>query len=777
MASTTPWTVRTTKRKVATTTPGPRKRRRASLPANDRAESRARRGKQQTLTQIVPHLSRPVVFDDGELEEIKTESKRKARVPRLKKRDSTLTQLGFIGDKTMGVEITEDDMKPLAVSAPNLAILPQLDGTYDSPRKPRPSKSGSHRKRKSVSLRADESQEYMPTTKRKKGKAETDDTPKQTGRRRSTRQSSKVPSDPAVNFALFQEKLAEAIPNPKTPLLKITDSTGFEDAENTVQPQQDELPPRNEGRSVFEIHDSIESVNKDVEVLVVSPLKPIHKTPQKERHYIPSSQSPDSLPPSTRKNLQNTPSKHNATTKHNPLVEQSTNTPSRRPVFDAGNDHKSNLSLKQKLSTLKKPGIHLGLKKKRVEDSQADVWSVQPTSSLRKGDSQKTPKAAIQDEAIAEEALAEIPSTSQGQSTASVTSSPPRTTNGDTQESLLSLHALLGFEKKDTTVDKNDEQPEPSLRQSKVEVKHVVEQPQETQHKEIQYVSLLDTQILPNTVALHTDDGSDFGSPIANDTQFGADLQARIPTSPLLTSDRLRDLNPRDTIRISSSSSSKDDPPISPLSAPKLADQVKYQNSTTTVPTKDLSSPVLPPMPPPSQRPIAPASLPHPSQISTQEPSQQLPQLSSLPQRSPAQTDRITIKDSSSMHEPLSQLPEYNDDELQLQRELEKSQHVMPDDEEEDDYDDLDPRTPRKVVRFQEPREEPKLEPFEQNAVPEPSPPSQQAHFTQNGHVTAARIEDMRKRGLIPPGYQPPAYQVPSPRELLPAWMFEDDDE
>ena len=130
------------------------------------------------------------------------------------------------------------------------------------------------------------------------------------------------------------------------------------------------------------------------------------------------------------------------------------------------------------------------------------------------------------------------------------------------------------------------------------------------------------------------------------------------------------------------------------------------------------------------------------------------------------------------MHEPLSQLPEYNDDELQLQRELEKSQHVMPDDEEEDDYDDLDPRPPRKVVRFQEPREEPEPEPREeQNATPEPSPPSQQAHFTQNGHVTAARIEHMRKRGLIPPGYQPPAYQVPSPRELLPAWMFEDDDD
>ena len=140
------------------------------------------------------------------------------------------------------------------------------------------------------------------------------------------------------------------------------------------------------------------------------------------------------------------------------------------------------------------------------------------------------------------------------------------------------------------------------------------------------------------------------------------------------------------------------------------------------------------------------------------------------------------------MHEHLSQLPEYNEDELQLQRELESTQHrVADEDDDEDVNDDLDPKTPRKTVRFEQlpqrselPEEEANVQddspsrPEEENNGPDPSPP---ANFTQNGHVTAARIEDMRKRGLIPLGYNPPAYKVPSARELLPAWMFEDDDD
>ena len=136
------------------------------------------------------------------------------------------------------------------------------------------------------------------------------------------------------------------------------------------------------------------------------------------------------------------------------------------------------------------------------------------------------------------------------------------------------------------------------------------------------------------------------------------------------------------------------------------------------------------------------------------------------------------------MHERLSQLPEYNEDELQLQRELERTQHPVVEDGEDDVDDDLDPKTPRKTVRFERPVQGSELsneqvraegQPLSSPAEePDPSPP---ANFTQNGHVTAARIEDMRKRGLIPPGYNPPAYKVPSPRELLPAWMFEDDDD
>lgn len=778
MAIATPWMVRTTKRKVATTRPGPRKRRRASLPAEDHADSRSRIRKQQTLTQIIPSISRPLSFDDGELDEIKIESKIriKARAQRRKKRDSTLTQMGFIGNR---MEMAEDDMRPIAVSAPELTNILQLDGTYNSPRKPRPVKGGSHRKRKRVSLQAEESQEYVPATKLRTGKTEIDNTPDQAQRRRSARHSSRVPSDPIENYAVFQEKLADATPNIKTPALEIKDLPGFDkDTEDVGQPQRGEVRQQSAARPIFEIQDSVESMNEDIEVLAVSPLKTILKTPQKQRHYIPSSQSPDSLPPTTKKKDQNSPNKHDAMPRCKPLAELTTNTPTRRPLLNVEMGLKSVSVSKKKVGTLKLPSKPLHLGERRIEDSQIDVWSVLPTSSSKKGESQKTLRAAIQNEAMTEEAVAEIPSTSQVRPVASLTSSSTQSANGEPQESLPSPDTLFGIKRKGTIYSKEG-QSEHAPRFLNVKARDFVEQPQETPRKSTQYVSLLDPQPLASASAVHADDGSGFGSPVANDTQFDAHLRL-ILTSPLRTSirDQLRNLNPHDTICISSYSPSEEHAPSSSLRAPKLVDRVEYQNSTTTVPTKYSSSPILPPLPPPSQRPIAPASLPHPSQMSTQEASQQFPQVSSVPQHSPARIHRITIKDSSSMYTPLSQLPEYNEDELQLQRELERSQHAGPDDEDEDD--NLDPRSPRKVVRFQEPTQEP--EPHgeqhnEQNAVPEPSSPSQHVHFTQNGHVTAARIEDMRKRGLIPPGYQPPAYQVPPARELLPAWMFEDDDD
>ena len=798
MATAAPWTVKTTKRKAVPNSPVPRKRRRASLPADDRAESRARiRKQQQTLTQIQWVASRPVSLDDGELEplEVKTEpgSRSRHNMLRLKKRDSTLTQMDFFTGKAMEIELNEDDLQPLVLNAQDEFSLPQLDGTYDSPRKPRPSKTpglqaGSHRKRKDVTMLAHDSQQYLPKSKRRKGKTEIDEVPDEGQRRRSSRQASKVPSDPAENFAVFQEKLAEIVPKSSTPRLEIKDSNGSDKGVENSPLSQQEAPSLEDAiHPVIDIQDFVANTNDESAVQPVSSANPVPKTPRRERDYVPSSQSPESLPPSTTKRHVTNRSKNGPTPIRNPLAELSTNTPTRRPVLDAKSDRKNYFTSKKKICTLKLPTVMRG------SNSQADIWSAQSTSSPKaNGDSQKAVHASLKTENIAGEKPIEIRSTSQAQNDATFTSSPPQPGNGETQESLMSLSAIFGIEKNDPA-ESSGKVSQQAPCESKVKARDFFYDPQETPRNATQYVCFLETQ-----PQFDDDDASDFGSPVANDTQFVADVKARIPTSPLRTSDRsfpLKLLNPYGTIRISSSSSSEANALTSPLAAPKLVDRVEYQNLTTTIPTKEMSSPVLPPMPPPTQRPIAPASLPHPSQVSTQEPSQQLPQLSSTQQlRSPAQTDRITIKDSSSMHTPLSQIPAYNEDELQLQRELEGTQHRVHDaDDDDDNDDDLDPRSPRKVLQFQQLYQGPDLRELqneaadpssqdsevreEQIGVPKPSPPSQPANFTQNGHVTATRIEDMRKRGLIPQGYQPPAFQVRPARELLPAWMFEDDDD
>lgn len=795
MAPAAPWTVKTTKRQSSKITPASSKRRRISLPPEIEDDVRARRQRQQTLIQIQRVPSRSVNFEEGELEPLEVETEPRSRtgrrVPALKKRNSTLTQMDFLKGRPT-IEISEQDLMALPVTGEKNPAVPQVDGNYDSPRKPRPSKTpgagvraGTHRKRKSVSLPADDSQEYLPTSKRRKGKTDADAEEASEGRRRrSGRNASKLPSNPAKNFAVFQEALADNTPRSTRPALEIEDSTGFdEDLENGEPSQQDRLSQAI-GRPACAPKNRSDCMDEVVEVPPISSRRTAPRTPQKERQYIPSSQSPESLPPSTRKKDATVHSTHGTTPKRNPLGELSTNTPNHRYTIKVDDLPlaKSISKRKRKICTLKLPSVPPVSVKQRVEDSQADIWAVQPTSSLKKnGNSQIRAEDVLRGVSFQREQL-EVPSTSQVQmdAVAEITSSPPQPAEVETQESLISLSEIFGVKRKGVHANQESELQQP-ITDPGVRTRDFVKHPQQTPQKKTQYVAFLQTQ--PEDI----DSGDEFGSPLANDTQFAAHL-AHVPASSLRTSDPLEELNPHDTIRIPSSSPPDGASSSSPLPAPILVDRVEYQNSTTTIPTKNVSSPNLPPMPPPTQRPVAPASLPHPSQISTQDPSQQLPQLSSVSQRSPDRTQRITIKDSSSMHEHLSQLPEYNADELQLQRELESTQHRASDEDDDEDFnDDLDAKTPRKTVRFGQPQQRAELlgaeatvqvdsspKPGEDNNAPDPSPP---ANFTQNGHVTAARIEDMRKRGLIPPGYNPPAYKVPSSRELLPAWMFEDDDD
>jgi hypothetical protein len=734
--------------------------------------------------------------------EVKTEprSQSKRRIPALKKRNSTLTQMDFLKGQP-GVELTEQDLMTLLVTEEEAPVVPQLDGNYESPRKPRPSKTpgvgpraSSLQKRKSSSPPVDESQEYVPASKRRKGKNNAAVEEVSEGqRRRSGRNANKLPSDPAENFAVFQEALADITPRSIRPILEIKDSTGFDEDMEGYEPFQQAGSSQVVALTGCESRNPVGLDDEDIELLPASPKKTAPRTPQKERQYIPSSQSPESLPPSTRDKDTASRNMHRTTPKRNPLGTLSTNTPTRRHVVDADKPMVKSTS-KRKICTLKLPRVHSLPVKKRVEDSQADIWTVQSTSSpKRNGDSQRHPEDVLPKVSFQEE-QPEIPSTSQAQNgaVAVITSSPPHPAEAETQESLVSLSAIFGPSRNEGVNPSQEGESQQLIADPGVTTRDFVEHPQQTRRKQTprkqtpqkqtQYVAYLQTQ--PE----QTDEGDEFGSPLANDTQFAAHL-AHVPTSPIGSSDPLEHLSPHDTIRISSSSPADNIASSSPFPAPELVDRVEYQNSTTKIPTKDVSSPILPPMPPPAQRLIAPASLPHPSQISTQEPSQQLPQLSSVPQQSPNRTQRIIIKDSSSVHEHISQLPEYNADELQLQRELQSTQHRVSDedDDDEDFNDDLDPKTPRKTVRFEQlpqraqlPAAGPSVQvgspsgPEEDNDATNPWPP---ANFTQNGHVTAARIEDMRKRGLIPPGYNPPQYKVRSARELLPAWMFEDDED
>lgn len=86
-----------------------------------------------------------------------------------------------------------------------------------------------------------------------------------------------------------------------------------------------------------------------------------------------------------------------------------------------------------------------------------------------------------------------------------------------------------------------------------------------------------------------------------------------------------------------------------------------------------------------TQRSVRPASMPHPSQISTQEATQGYLGSSFMPFETPRASERITIKDSSSIRLPMSQIPS------QLsQSQLNIDLGVDTLDEGEDDYD-LDP--------------------------------------------------------------------------------------
>ena len=382
---------------------------------------------------------------------------------------------------------------------------------------------------------------------------------------------------------------------------------------------------------------------------------------------------------------------------------------------------------------------------------------------------------------------------------------------------------------------------------------------------------------LPEQDLEFDEEAMELGSPVANDTQFNIQVQHRVSSPAALERSRT-ELGtavyycrpstpiPRSVSDVDVDGLDADLPDIeriqssqSPISVPKLIDtssiKVSHERtelddddtgevplpkpvfvhpgsiqrtSSTQVPLNDAchasSSPRFRPTRSNTQKSVHPASMPHPSQMSTQDPTQAYIPPSSLPQHDldeiSERPEKITIKDSSSSSVPMSQIPRHlrgsqarPDAGVALDEEFEF--------EEEDDFD-LDPASLPSPQPSQDPR--PQITPVQPPLghirtskesqmttpastatpacpspearhsdltndsvplresqmtdadvpmTPEKPPPARkqyspipgfnndtQSNFTQNGHVTAAFIHRGREAGRYPMWFIPQPYQV-----------------
>jgi hypothetical protein len=540
-----------------------------------------------------------------------------------------------------------------------------------------------------------------------------------------------------------------------------------------------------------------------------------------------------------------------------------------------------------KVVVLKPPKRKQGRKISRIEDSQINIYSI-PSSSPQVQQGPKVKKPSGQATAAGERPAneAEIPGTSQVQG---LQSSPPAAT----QESLPSLQDIVsgGRSAARDAGDERSRDPLPAVPQpgdeSPVFVRDFAAQPLETtiiagddsdpvaEEKSNKNVSPAGDILSREDVPAAADE-VDFGSPIANDTQFNVDVENRVssPVPPAIETPGKGEKNVN-AITLSSSSPTpesrrtihtvdaqterqeEDEPPQTPMPVPRLvespimrthevdmdlgddSDEVALPKSgllhrssthvsTTKVPLNDTvqqssSSPVLSAKIT-TQKSIHPASIPRPSQMSTQEATQAFANMSSYPQRADAEiTQRITIKESSSYPVPISQLPQYTG-RSQSQYNVDLGVHEVFDSEDEEDldldppslpprpektsFDDRELATPRRSRNSGAPdttratggddddasnspnqhmsqshsqardidATESPLQSSQAVSIPSsPNPPAlqrqyspipgfnndTQSNFTQNGHVTAAYIHRQREAGVMPKWYIPQPYQVP----------------
>ena len=727
--SSTSWMITSTKRKKSDNgLSAPRKRSRLS---NSRTKSQKTLTQAQWITTLPSnHLAddemlllpedtggpRTVSRMNGETRRTRTtpgtneETRRPRTAPRtyggrqLKKRDSTLTQMDFFDPLPLDeVDIDDhllpatnspgrDDMPPPQIDGADRddAPLPQFDGSYSSPRRPRKRKTSIDVKQSAPSLKIDrESREYKPSgRKRTTQKMERKALPN--GRRTSHRLASKqvVFTDPTQSFEYFNEVL--------------------------TRPSRDVEQEMNESlESQLEIKDSVPEEEAEAQADFLSPKLPLQppRTPTQRHVIILSSQSPESLPPSTRKCIRlKSPSFNSESRK--PLAERSINALQRTPTKRSSKKQRNRKgsqpsSPARKVVVLKLPKRRQVQQVPRIEDSQKNIWSIPSSSPYRQRDmsvmSVRQPAPTIEDDLEG----AEIPASSQVYSNVVSRHLPI-----SAQDSLPDVADLVkrhpGLKKNDADIVEND------VRSQQPPGKRTTLHESATSSKETGSAGsadglsdslLLHSESLLNsaptrraTLLIEDSEEDELISPVKlspstpGQRQQGGSGGESLKASPIPTAPTVNDrstpkrspINPTDetrtplplpqlvsqttTQRRQTQASLVHDQDEFQLPGPPLIQRTSTHVSTTQIPLNDIetavSSSSVPSNNTTTQKSVNPASMPHPSQMSTQDATQGLFPMSSFPpplhdKDEDEIRDKITIKDSSSYHVSMSQLPQH----------------------------------------------------------------------------------------------------------------------
>lgn len=316
--SNSPWTVTSTKRRRTPTTPAPRKRVRISNDVSNANGSRSRSvstsnrrtSGQQTLTQI-DFVTTSSFEDDDDLVQGEQEGNAPASVPprrRLKKRDSTLTQMDFFDPSTAEASNLSDveslAIPPTESSSGRRPRIPTFDGTHDDPPKPQNSMAPPRSRHKSP-----RSTKAVKRTERAKSVGDQDGYQKQQPRKR--RKVHVDAGDKDHENRRRSGRIAAATASDSLPTLTTQEQVPTP-ASRRSRPHIDAT-----GRPVLEIQDSTDftepSLDANSTMAFMMMAQPA--TPTRNRDRIPSSQTPESL----------TRTRGTRSNKRQPLAELSTN--------------------------------------------------------------------------------------------------------------------------------------------------------------------------------------------------------------------------------------------------------------------------------------------------------------------------------------------------------------------------------------------------------------------------------------------------------------------